>query len=302
MMSSLGYFPGCSLETSAREYDKSSRLVCRSLGIELQELPDWSCCGAHAAQHTRRKLSTALGARNLSIAANQGVDNIVTACPACYSHLKAAQTELADNPQFKEELKSDIGLNCDKQLGVYSLLEYLSKVEPEKIKGLVKVNLSGLQVVAYYGCLLVRPPELTGFDDPENPVSMDNLLSLAGVKVLPWDFKVQCCGASLVISDPAIQLNLSGDILEMAHLAGAQAIVVACPLCHINLEVRQGRINKARGSKFNLPVLYFTQLLGLAFGASPQELGIDKHMVDAMPLLTRCFGVSHAETNKGGNS
>jgi heterodisulfide reductase subunit B len=286
-MSKLGYFPGCSLERSADEYDCSSRIVCRQLGIELVELPDWSCCGAHAAHHTQHLLATGLSARNLDIAAAQGLDNIVAPCPACYNRLKSAQAELADDPRLKERLKTEFDINSDGRLGVFSLLEWLSRVEPERIKAQVKVNLGELKVVAYYGCLLVRPPKLTQFDDPENPGSMDTLLGLVGVQALPWDYKVQCCGAALGIGEPEVQLKLSGDILQMAQLAGAEAVAVACPLCHANLDLKQKQINRRFNSKFNLPIFYFTQLLGLAFGASPGELGVDKHMIDTGPLLAK---------------
>ncbi len=286
-MTKLGYFPGCSLEGSASEYDQSSRYVCKQLDIELVELPDWSCCGAHAAHHTQHKLACALSARNLSIATKQGVDSVVAPCPACYSGLKSAQNQLANNPGLTEKLKSELDLDCNAKGEVFSLVELLSHIEPETLKAQVKVDLGGLKVAAYYGCLLVRPPKLVQFDDPENPTSIDNLLSAAGVQMLPWDYKVQCCGAVLGISNPDIQLKLSGDILKMAQLAGAQAVAVACPLCHANLDLRQEQINKYCKSNFNLPIIYFTQLMGLAFGASPKGLGIDKHMVNVGPLLSK---------------
>jgi heterodisulfide reductase subunit B len=286
-MSSLGYFPGCSLERSAHEYDVSSRIVCRQLGIELQELSDWSCCGTHAAHHTKHLLALGLSARNLSIAAACGLKNVVAPCPACYNTLKSAQSELEEDPHLREQLKTEFGLTCDAGLKVVSLLEFLAGIEPERFKKEVKLDLSGLKVVTYYGCLLVRPPKLVQFDDPENPSSMDNMLTLVGVRVLPWDYKVQCCGSSLGITDPEIQFKLSGDILEMAQFAGAQAIAVACPLCHVNLDLKQNQINKFLKHNFNIPILYFTQLLGLAFGYSPKELGIDKHLIDAGPVLAK---------------
>ncbi len=292
-MSKLGYFPGCSLEHSALEYDQSSRYVCRKLGIELVELPDWSCCGAHAAHHTQHKLACALSARNLSIATTLGLGSVVAPCPACYSGLKFAQTALKNDPQLKEKFKNELKLDCNAEGKVFSLVELLSQLAPETLKAQVKVDLGELKVVAYYGCLLVRPPKLVQFDDPENPSSMDDLLTAAGVQMLPWDYKVQCCGAVLAVSNPDIQLKLSGDILQMAKLAGAEAVAVACPLCHANLDLRQAQINKYCGSKFKLPILYFTQVMGLAFGASPKELGIDKHMVAAGPLLSKA-GINQA--------
>lgn len=282
-MGRMGYFPGCSLERSSGEYDKSVRFLCGELGIELADVPDWSCCGVHAAAHHNPILSAALGARNLNQAIAGGAKNLLAPCPSCYNRLKVAQRELTDNPNLQKEFNKEFDFKYDPQLEVFSILELLSRERPV-IKSRVKRNIN-LKLVAYYGCLLVRPPDLVRFDHPENPVSMDNLLSGAGYKMLPWDYKVACCGASLAISDPPIHTKLSGDILEMAHLAGAQAIALACPLCHVNLDLKQGQINRRRKSDFNMPVFYFTQLLGLAFGASPQEMGIDKHMVDALSLL-----------------
>jgi heterodisulfide reductase subunit B len=286
-MSKTGYYPGCSLKQSAHEYDLSSRLVCRRLGIELEELTDWSCCGAHAAHHTNHMLAVALSARNLSIATTRGLNNVVAPCPACYSNLKSTQVQLANDSKLREEFKAELDLDCNPKAEVFSLLELLAKMDPEQFQSKVTVELKELKLVAYYGCLLVRPPMLTRFDDPENPCSMDNLLASVGVKTLPWDYKVQCCGATLGIGCPEIQLKLSGDVLEMAQLAGSEAVVVACPLCHANLDLRQKQIDQHRGTEFNLPIFYFTQVLGLAFGLSPKELGIDKHMIDARPLMAK---------------
>ncbi len=286
-MSKVGYFPGCSLQHSAAEYDKSSRMVCRQLGIELEELSDWSCCGAHAAHHTNHMLGSALGARNLSIAAAAGLDSVTAPCPACYINLKSAQDQLVNNSSLRDEFKAELGFDSNPDMGVSSLLELLDGIDADELKSSVKVDLSGLKLVAYYGCVLVRPPKLTRFDDPEDPSSMDNMLAAVGAQVLPWDFKVQCCGATLGIGNPDIQAKLSRDILIMAVLAGAKAVVVACPLCHANFDLRQMQIDRRSKRRFNLPILYFTQVLGLAFGASPKELGIDKHMINAMPLLAK---------------
>lgn len=280
-----GYFQGCSLERSSSEYDKSVRLVCKELGIQLVDVPDWSCCGVHAAQHVNPKLSAALGARNLSLAIDSGIHSVMAPCPSCYNRLKLAQSEMDKDVALREEFKSEFEFQYDPQMEVISILEFMVRQSPEKIKAKVKRDLSKLKLVTYYGCLLVRPPKLVCFDDPEDPVSMDELLRLVGVDVLPWDYKVQCCGASLAISDPKIHTRLSGEILGLAKDAGAVALAVACPLCHVNLDLKQEQINRRLKAHFNLPVFYFTQLLGLAFGAGPEVLGIDKHMVDAMPLL-----------------
>lgn len=284
-MKEYGYFPGCSLEHSSREYEQANQWVCKQLDVKLKEIPDWSCCGSHIAYHVNHDLSNALSARNLSIAVKNKCSEVVAPCPACFNRLKAAQVELQDNDTLKSKLKKELDFTYDPQMKVSSLLELLAGLEPQKIKEKVKVKLDGLKMVAYYGCLLVRPPKLAQFDNPENPQSMDKLMEAAGVKMLQWDYKVQCCGASTGVSNPEYHAKLSGDILEMATKAGAQAVVVACPLCHVNLDLKQRQINQNRGSRFNIPIFYFTQILGLAYGATPKEMGIEKHLVDAMPLL-----------------
>ncbi len=283
-MREANYFPGCSLKGTAVEYDVSARRVCQCLEIKLTELPDWSCCGASAAHHTRHLLATALSCRNLSLANGKP---IVIPCPSCYSQLKSAQLELHSNPQLKEEMQQKLGLNGTGSGEAVSLLEYLSGREIlERVRSSVKKDLQNIKVVTYYGCLLVRPPKVSKFDDPEDPVSMDRLLQAAGVGVLPWDYKVQCCGAGLgMMSQLDTLVKLSGEILEMAKQAGADAIAVACPLCHANLDLRQPQISRILGIEYKIPVLYFTQLLGLAFGLSAESLGLDKHIVDAAPLL-----------------
>ncbi|MBI5788497.1 MAG: CoB--CoM heterodisulfide reductase iron-sulfur subunit B family protein [Candidatus Schekmanbacteria bacterium] len=285
-MSVQAYFPGCSLESSSREFDKSTHLVCKALDIDLKELPDWSCCGAHAAHHTRHNLSTILSARNLSIATKEGYDSIMAPCPACYNRLKSAQIELAECDKKQAAAREDFNFQINPDLRVFSILEFLAGIDKAVLQAKVKKNLKELKVAAYYGCLLVRPPKLVNFDDPESPVTMDEILTAVGATVVPWDYKVQCCGASLSVSDPDIQAKLCADILEMAKLAGAQAIVVACPLCHANLDLKQGQINRRMSTHYDIPIFYLTQIIGLAWGFSPQELEIDKHMVDSMSLLT----------------
>ncbi len=228
-----------------------------------------------------------MSARNLYKAATQGLKEIIAPCPACYNRLKSTQTAVTENPEHKKELADKFELEWEGQIKVFSLLEYLAKLPPDEIKKWVRIDLSKLKLVAYYGCLLVRPPKLVQFDNPEDPTSMDDLLTLVGADMLPWDYKVQCCGAALAISNPKIQHKLGGDILELAAAGGAQGIAVGCPLCHVNLDLRQKQINDSRKTNFNLPIFYFTQILGLAFGFKPHYLEIDKHMVDAMPLLIK---------------
>ncbi len=286
-MATYSYYPGCSLHKSAREYDKSTRAVCRALGIELKEMNDWSCCGASPAHHTKASLATALAARNLALADKENLP-IVAPCPACFNRLKYASHELKTDPELAEKLKKELNISLQNQVNVLFLIETINQLGQEKIKELVKVDLSGIKVAPYYGCLLVRPKEIA-IDDLENPMSLDKLLQLIGVTVMPWSAKVTCCGSTMGVADLDLITKLSGGILKRAQMAGADAVVTVCPLCHANLDLRQPQLRMKDLEIPKMPVFYFTQLLGLAFGFSPQEVGLDKNIVDPFPLLSRAI-------------
>ena len=271
------YYPGCALESTAREYNQSVLAVCRALGIELLELPDWSCCGASSAHMTDSRLGHALPARELAQADNQGLD-IAVACPACYQRLKSTQLAVKDNPELAERLRELTGWTGSEEREIRHVLEIIyHDVGVERIREKIAIALSGLKVVCYYGCYLVRPRELTGFDDPENPRIMDWLMASAGAEVLDWDGKVDCCGGSLSLSERDVTTRLVAHIGEAARDAGAEAVVTACPLCQLNLETRQG------GDK-PLPVFYFTELLGLALGL-PAGSWFKRHLISPLSLL-----------------
>lgn len=272
------YYPGCSLHATAREYDQSTREVCSALGIELIEIPDWSCCGATSAHSTSHLLSVALPARNLTLAGKMGLD-IAVPCAACYQRLRYAQIELDQNEGVREKVAAVTGTAYENKADVKSLLEVVAGLAPEYLKSKIVRPLDGLKAVCYYGCLLVRPPRVTGFDDPEDPQTMDNLMRACGAEALDWGYKTECCGASMGISNEAITLKLVRDILQVAEKAGADCLVAACPLCQSNLDSRQTHINRAFGTSFKMPVLYFTQLIGLALGIEPARLGLKSHFV-----------------------
>lgn len=282
-MSTYGYFPGCSLHKSAQEYEQSTRLVCQTLGIGLKELENWSCCGASAAHHTKASLAEAIGAYNLTLADKDELP-IVAPCPACFNRLKLVAHEIQTDPEKAEEIKNKFDLSLENQAQVLSLLEVVNQVGFDKIKQQVKADLSALKVAPYYGCLLVRPAEIA-IDDPENPMSLDKLLEVVGVQVAPWAGKVICCGSTIGLADVDLLARISGEILERAAEAGAQALIVLCPLCHANLDLRQKQILDRNSKLDPIPVLYFTQLLGLAFGYTPKQVGLDKNIVDPMPLI-----------------
>ncbi len=281
----LAYYPGCSLHKSSAEYDVSVRKMLGVLGVEVKEVPDWTCCGSSPAHMMDHMLAQALAARNLRQAATVGEDMLVP-CPSCYQREKNAEVEIHADPAFRAEVNELLDKPYTGRVSVWSLPEFLMKsVGEEKIAGLVKTDLSQLKVVPYYGCLLGRPGELTGEKDIEQPMMMDLLLQAAGVDVKWWNYKTECCGASVGMPKAEIQRKLSGKILEQALAAGAEAIVVACPLCHVNLDLKQGQINKALGTAYNVPILYLSQVLGLAFGLSGKDVMLEKNVVDPTVLI-----------------
>jgi len=272
----VSYYPGCALHGTAIEYDESTKAVSRMLGVELCELPDWNCCGASSAHATDSSLALNLAARNLAIASAQGRDTVVP-CAACYSRLKAAAHE--------RHQEAGNG-NHQPAPNILSLLEFLSGYElNSKMTALRQKSLAGLKLVCYYGCLLVRPPKVTGAKNCENPEQMDRLLKIMGAEVLPWSYKTDCCGGSLVLTRPDIVRHLVQRLLERAIEAGAEAIVVACPLCQSNLDSRQEEISREAGKIYAVPVLYITELAGLALGHSEAPKWFKRHLVNPKKLL-----------------
>ncbi len=270
----VSYYPGCSLHGTAREYDESTRAVAHALDVDLEELPDWNCCGASSAHATDEALAGDLAGRNLAIAEKQGMD-LVVPCAACYSRLKAAEAAPANTT----------GQGRDGSPRVLSLLEFLASPElTGAMATLVKRPLNGLKVASYYGCLLVRPPKTTGALHHEFPEAMDRLMGLLGASPIPWSYKTDCCGGSLVLSRKDIVLKLTAKILKEAGKAGSDAIVVACPLCQSNLDTRQEELAPADAT-YRMPVLYFTEMIGLAFGLKDAGRWLKRHFVDPTNLL-----------------
>ncbi len=274
------YYPGCSLETTAREYDLSVREVCSHLGIVLTELHNWSCCGASSGHSTNRQLAYMLAGRNLALAEEMGMD-IAVACPACYIRLRNAYNEMQSNKELRDEVSSVMGISFQAERSTRHLLDIIcNDIGLENLKTKVVRPLNGLKLAAYYGCYLVRPPELVAFDDPENPQCLDALLTTMGAEVRDWSGKVDCCGGSLSLSKRKITRQLVNELAGMARRAGAEAIVTACPLCHANLEMRQ---TSTDGNK--LPVFYFTELIGLALGIAEAKSWLKRHLISTARLL-----------------
>lgn len=279
------YYPGCSGTGTSIEYDMSTRAICSILGISLNEIPDWSCCGstpAHTVDHT---LSAALSARNLSLVEDMGLETTITPCPSCLANLKTSGLRMEEE-NFRTKVNKLLDKPYNGSVATKSVLQILVEdLGLDAIKDKVVKPLKGLKVAAYYGCIMNRPPESMDFDDPEHPMSMDNIMTALGADVVPFPLKVECCGASFGVPRKDLVTKLSGKLLDAAEDVGATAIVTACPLCQMNLDLRQGQINSATGSHHKIPVFYFTQLMGLALGLSEKELGINKLCVSPSAVL-----------------
>jgi len=280
------YYPGCSLHSTAKEYDRSLRAVCEKVGIELEEVKNWICCGSTPAHATSKLLSLALPLKNLAEVEKSGFREVIAPCAACFSRFKIAWHEIDNEPQLAAEVEGIIEHKFRDGVKVYHPLEIFSNnTGLSKISDLVKKDLSELKVVCYYGCLLVRPPKVTEFDVCEYPQSMDKILQALGMATLDWSYKTDCCGASFALTRTEIALKLSRDILEGAKSVGADAIAVACPMCHVNLDTRQEEIEKKYKVTYHLPIFYFTQLMGLAFGISAKELLLKRHFISTEDIL-----------------
>jgi heterodisulfide reductase subunit B len=282
----FAYFPGCSLHGTSKEYDLSTKAVFKELEFPLQEPEGWGCCGTTPSHSTDHYLSTLLPIKNVALMQGEGFDHITTPCPSCFLRMKVALKDAEENGDLRRSLTSEIPDLSFNGIKVEHLLNTVTeKIGYQKVASKVVHLLKGLKVVCYYGCIITRPPKITEVKDYEYPTNMDRLMKVLGVDPLDWSYKTRCCGVSLGITQLPIALDLSRKILKNAKSVGADAIVVACPLCHVNLDARQQQIEEEFKEDFHLPILYFTELMGLAFGLKMETLGLDKHFVDPLPLL-----------------
>jgi heterodisulfide reductase subunit B len=279
------YYPGCSSHSTARDMHESASAVARALGIDLVEIDGWSCCGATAAHQTDRVLAASLPAANLLLAKQMGLDTVVT-CAACYNRMKVANHEVSTSPDMHEKVADAVGSPYDGSVAVRHLIEVLLEdVGIEKLRKSFVKSLGGLKVAAYYGCLLVRPHDITNFDDAENPTSLDRLVEAMGGRSVDWPCKVDCCGGGLNLTRTDMVVNLSGSIIDMAAAAGADCIAVACPMCQASLDLRQKDMQRLFKKQYEMPIVYVTQLLGLCLGIVPKELGLNRLMVPPSAVL-----------------
>jgi heterodisulfide reductase subunit B len=281
------YYPGCSAESTARDMHQSTLAVARALGIDLVEPKGWTCCGATAGHQTDRLLAVSLPAANLTKVQDMKLDMLVN-CAACYSRMKVANHEIMAHSEIRQGVREALDRDYDGSVKVRHLLEVLLEdVGLPAIKRAVKRPLNGLKVACYYGCLLVRPPKILKFDDPENPTSLDRLVTAMGGTSLEWPCKVECCGGGLSLSRTDVVVELTGSIIDMAASVGADCIAVSCPMCQVNLDLRQQDINKQTGKNYQIPIVYITQLLGLCLGIDPGELGFNQLMIPASVVLEK---------------
>jgi len=279
------FYPGCSLDSTARDFRQSTEAVCERLGIELAEIPGWTCCGSSPGHASNATLAVSLPVVNLLKAEAMGCD-VVTTCAACYSRLRAANEEMSHESAVRRSVDEATRAQYRGTVRVRHLLDVLvNDLGLALIGDYVERPLRGLRVACYYGCLLTRPPKVVAFDDPEHPTALDRLMTVIGARPVEWPAKVECCGAGLSLTSPDVMRRLGFGILDMAQRAGADCVAVACPLCQSNLDLRQKESARAAGSDLSLPVLYFTQLLGLAFGLKPKALGLGKLVVSPRAVL-----------------
>ncbi len=274
------YYPGCSLEGTAREYDISTRALMQAAGAKLTEIPDWTCCGATAAEPIGSLIALALPARNLALAGLDKDSNqdVLVPCSACYLNLKKAEMAAVSDPDVKARINTVLqedGLKLNGSIKARHLLDVLSQdIGAETIAPLVKNKLTDLVIAPYYGCQALRP--YTVFDDPEKPKSMEPLIEATGATVHLWEMGGRCCGASHMNTKMEIGLELSAAILRAAK--GADAIVTVCPLCQINLEAHQAKMSKLYNEDLTMTILYLPQLLGIAFDISHKDLGLNLNL------------------------
>lgn len=280
----VAYYPGCSLHSTASEFDHSTRAVCEALGLKLVEPDGWQCCGSSAAHRIDPGAALLLPMENLALIEQSGFREVAMPCAACFNRHKAALYEIRHSEQHKSQIDKQIDYTYQDLIRVSTMTQtLLQHVGISKIAQQVKKPLKDLNVVCYYGCLLTRPPQVTEADHPENPTDMDELVQALHATVHDWSYKTSCCGAAHSLTRPDIVIKLSTDLIKNARAAGAEVIVVACPLCHMNLDARQMQMDLDEP----MPILYFSQLMALALDLPEKVVALNKNLVDPKPLMRK---------------
>lgn len=287
MSTTLAYYPGCSLHGTSAEFDASFRASARALGLTLQEIPGWECCGNTAAHSINRLLSNALPVNELvKVEQDMKLDAVAVPCAACYSRFKTGAHEVAEDAHTAEDVRAVVGREYGGGVDVQNLIDvYHDAVGLEALAAKATRPFDGLKVACYYGCLLTRPPKITLADDPEYPTHMEAVLEAIGCEPVDWNYKTDCCGAALALTEQDIVDDLVGRILTDAKACGAQAVSVACPLCQVNLDGRQSEIMRKQKDWQPIPIVFLSQFVGRAVGLSDKELGLKKHLMDVMGVM-----------------
>lgn len=286
-MKQYAYYPGCSLESLAKGYDVSSKQVARALDLDLREIDDWNCCGATAYFPVDELLAYTLVARNLAIAEKTGLTDFVAPCSACFKNAYFTNAYLKQDPDLADHINfalEEDHLHFEGKSKVRHLIEvFIEDVGLEKIKDKISHPLKGLRVAPYYGCQLLRPRK--DHENVENPQFFEELLSAIGAEPLEYASKARCCGGSLIVTNRKAALEMVRILLKDAIDHSADVIATTCPMCNVNLEVYQDQVNREFGTHYSIPVMYFTQLMGMALGIALRRLGIAKEPVPKAQVL-----------------
>lgn len=297
-MAKVAYYPGCALEGSGGPYDRSTRALVRALGLAMDDLTDWNCCGAMEVKNVHPMLQTYMSARNLAIASERmGYDTVMAPCNGCYHNLKKAEYEIATSAEAAETVKDLAARAADPvyrgDVRTVHLLEWLmEEVGEDGIKARMVKSLNGLAVANYYGCMYTRPRQIfpekdqgPGSESSHKPHFMDDLLAAAGAVNVDFPLKTACCGGAHTLSDSDTSTQLVLNLLQAAEECGAEVIATECPTCHSGLEMHQVRAELQFGIRTRVKIVYFTQLLGLALGLSARKLALHENVSDSLDLL-----------------
>lgn len=306
-MTSYLYYPGCSMESSGRSYRESLEPVCEALGIQLAEISDWNCCGATEYVSVATIPAYSLIARNLAIAAGEKKDQteLVAACSACYLNLAKADHYMAEQPSLNASVNDALsagGLHYDPgTLRVRHLLEViLNDVGLDAVKARVQKPLAGLKVAPYLGCMVPRPDINGVYENPDQPKQLDKLLAALGAEVVDYPLKAECCGGHMPQVSPRIGLELIRRLVAEATARGADMMVTVCPMCQINIDAYQGEMNRAFGTHYKMPIVFFTELMGVAFGMDPKKVGLGREVTNARKALVAALKAAPASTLAAG--
>ena len=282
----IGYYPGCALHGSSNDYETSARACMKALGVQLDELEDWICCGATAAHCINHKLSVALPARNLGIAEKMKLDKLFAPCPMCSMELKKASEALKESPELQKEMSDIVETSVTGNVDVINLIQVFQEFGYDAIVEKATAKLDKFKPACYYGCLLTRPPKTLKFDDAEDPTSMEDLLTKLGASPVEWNSKTVCCGAGLTLSDERAVAEQTRRILQDALDSGANCVVVACPMCQVNLDMRQADAKKL-GLTQDVPIFFLSDLVAMAIGVDGGDLALKQRYVAVPQEMTK---------------